>query len=1550
MKLAITLLISTFLSVFVQAQDFGVIEKYWEPDGVVNSVVRDTVNNRLYVGGLFNNVGTDERFGSQMDTLGNVDFYFENPEDGGVEVSIPDGNGGWYIGGRFTKVGDSNRYKIAHLDANGKVTAKFKNTKFSHEVKTMLLKSDTLFVGGAFTMAGNIKQYSSVRDIQNGTMAMDIPEADGLVHSSVPDGNGGVFIGGTFDNVDGVPRAGLAHIDQYGNLTSWDAKAQTNSSIYAIKLVGDTLFVGGSFYKIDGSINPNIAAINKNTGALYPWAPSPNSAVYTIDVAGNEVFFGGQFTEVGGVTRNNVAVCNKSTGTLKSWNPNFNGWVKEIKVYDNKIYVGGRYTTVGSQTRNRIASFDLSTKALNSWNPNVATTPNWSNVESIQKMDSLIIIGGNFDSIAGVPRECLAAVHASTGVATSWAPSVPGNVYGMTVIDKELIIAGSFRTISGVQREGLAKFDSNFTLQPLNVYSTNQVYTVCAFGSDLFVGGFFDAMLSEPSGGLAAIDVVGDSVLAWNSFITSISSSVNAIELYNNTLYVGGNYTMIGSSIRNSLSAIDLNNESVTNWDPGLNQYSTVNDLHVHGNELYVGGDFNSINGQFQYDIAKYNLTTHSLVSWNPSVVGSEVFTIATDANNVYIGGSFSGVGAQSRTNFAQVDQITASVGTLDPSPNANVLSIKLNGNKLLLGGYFSQVKSPSIPYLSRNRMAELDISTREFSDLNPNIPGNNRYVKHIALSGNQIYVSGSYLQIGTLLRKNFVAYNYSTGDVIDWAPNPEGEVRAMAVKDSLLYIGGAFNYVDNIFRLNVAALNVVTESVDSLNNQAPVGGSGYGVSSLAIMNSTLFVGGSFSALNGQTRNNLGSFNTNTGLLNSFNPVTNGTVTTIVPKGSTVFVGGTFSLVGGQTRARVAELNSITGVPTTWSTTAAGTINDLHLNGTELIVGGDFTQMGGQTRTNLASISTTTGLANTWNPTLTGVGAVQVITRVNNEYWVGKTNTTGWNPTDGFQKVNTTTAAVSDWNSLVNASSLNSVTPFYDSLFLGGNFDFNRKLSYLALLVPCNGASSVETHLACESYTWIDGVTYYTSDTTATKTFITAGGCDSVVSLHLTILNSSLTVVSETACDSFAWNNVTYYSSTNTPIDTLTNISGCDSILNLHLVISNSSMGTDTITACDSYTWINGITYYASNNTAIDTLQSIGGCDSILNLDLTILTIDSSVIQSADTLMAVASGLSYQWIDCATNTIVNGATAQVFVPMVTGNYKVEIANGVCVDTSACYQVNLCDNQAAYTFTDNGTGNFDFTDVSLGNYTQVHWSFGDGTTNTNANPNHVYQANGNYIVVLTINDANSSINCVSHFMDTISVIGIGSPVACKAGFSVYYDSVNTSVNVVNSSVGINLSYSWDFGDGTTSIQQFPSHTYATNGPFNLCLTIDDGNGCTDTYCDSISNQGVWFRTTGFDLAVEGAEPNSIAKIDLSNNINVYPNPVHNQANIEITNWPTNAANIVVRNMSGKKIYSKELEPISNNETITINTSKWASGVYFMEVTDGVNLVIEKIVVN
>ncbi|PWH84946.1 fibronectin type III domain-containing protein, partial [Brumimicrobium oceani] len=180
-----------------------------------------------------------------------------------------------------------------------------------------------------------------------------------------------------------------------------------------------------------------------------------------------------------------------------------------------------------------------------------------------------------------------------------------------------------------------------------------------------------------------------------------------------------------------------------------------------------------------------------------------------------------------------------------------------------------------------------------------------------------------------------------------------------------------------------------------------------------------------------------------------------------------------------------------------------------------------------------------------------------------------------------------------------------------------------------------NSTTGTDTQVACDSYTWIDGVTYLASNNVATHTLSNAAGCDSVVTLDLTINNSNTGTDVQVACDSYTWiDGVTYIASNNVATHTLTNTAGCDSVVTLDLTINNSNTGTDVITACDSYTWIDGVTYLASNNVATHTLSNAAGCDSVVTLDLTINN------SNTGTDVQVACD-SYTWIDGVTYTASN---------------------------------------------------------------------------------------------------------------------------------------------------------------------------------------------------------------------------------------------------------------------------------------------------------------------
>ena len=196
-------------------------------------------------------------------------------------------------------------------------------------------------------------------------------------------------------------------------------------------------------------------------------------------------------------------------------------------------------------------------------------------------------------------------------------------------------------------------------------------------------------------------------------------------------------------------------------------------------------------------------------------------------------------------------------------------------------------------------------------------------------------------------------------------------------------------------------------------------------------------------------------------------------------------------------------------------------------------------------------------------------------------------------------------------------------------------------------LTITNSNTGTDTQTACDTYTWIDGNTYTVSNNSATWILTNASGCDSTVTLDLAITNSNSGTDTQTACDTYTWiDGNTYTTSNNSATWILTNASGCDSTVTLDLTITNSNSGTDTQTACDAYTWIDGNTYTTSNNSATVMLSNTNGCDSLVTLDLTINNSYSTTdVQGACD--------SYTWIDGNTYTTSNN-TASFMLSSMTG--------------------------------------------------------------------------------------------------------------------------------------------------------------------------------------------------------------------------------------------------------------------------------------------------------
>jgi PKD repeat protein len=131
----------------------------------------------------------------------------------------------------------------------------------------------------------------------------------------------------------------------------------------------------------------------------------------------------------------------------------------------------------------------------------------------------------------------------------------------------------------------------------------------------------------------------------------------------------------------------------------------------------------------------------------------------------------------------------------------------------------------------------------------------------------------------------------------------------------------------------------------------------------------------------------------------------------------------------------------------------------------------------------------------------------------------------------------------------------------------------------------------------------------------------------------------------------------------------------------------------------------------------------------------------------------------------------------------------------------------------------------FTDLSTNNPTSWSWDFGDGVgTSTLQNPTYTYNAAGTYTVTLTATNAyGSGFETKTNYINVTEL-----PVADFEGSPTSGDAPLT-VNFTDLSTGSPASWSWDFGDGETSTQQNPSHTYNATGFYTVTLTATNAYG-------------------------------------------------------------------------------------------------------------------------
>ena len=233
-----------------------------------------------------------------------------------------------------------------------------------------------------------------------------------------------------------------------------------------------------------------------------------------------------------------------------------------------------------------------------------------------------------------------------------------------------------------------------------------------------------------------------------------------------------------------------------------------------------------------------------------------------------------------------------------------------------------------------------------------------------------------------------------------------------------------------------------------------------------------------------------------------------------------------------------------------------------------------------------------------------------------------------------------------------------------------------------------------------EVYEW-QGQTY-TKSGTYSVTLSDINGCDSILTLNLTVNYGDTIEFTETACDSYEWHGEVYTKSGDYTYLTQTTL-GCDSLEVLHLTIHNSEVGeTEYVTVCygETYTW-NGRTYSTAGEYTL-TLSNTNGCDSVATLQLTIMP---EAVTTTETVVIGSNELPYTWRGQSINatgrytdveqytTIACDSAIHVLdlTVLTTGNYDEQ-------------SVTICDTEAPYLWygeSYSATGKYTYTEQYVG---------------------------------------------------------------------------------------------------------------------------------------------------------------------------------------------------------------------------------------------------------
>ncbi|HEX7881024.1 MAG TPA: hypothetical protein VF720_16560 [Candidatus Eisenbacteria bacterium] len=661
------------------------------PVGVAAIVPTDSV---VFIGGDFTTIGPPTGSAVAVDMATHEPLTVYPQVDGPVYAAIPDGVGGYYIGGAFSTVQGQNRSGLARIGADGRVLPWSPGVKGS--VRTIVTTGGKMIVGGSFSSLGGVAA-SNLGAVDLGTgngLPGWGPGTNGMVRALKLSG-GLVYVGGSFTDISGLPsRDYLIALETTSGVgQAWDPPM--SEEVHSLAVSGNTVYAGGAFTFYGPSDTDGIVAIDADTGAIRDWTTFIYSSgggaidVNTILVRNGAIYIGGKFSHVSSQLRFGVAALDSITGQPTAWLPQAAN-IQGITESNGLLYLAGP---------TGVSAVDVATGAGTGWSVTTNTT-----AYGFVPLGTRGVVYGAFTSAGCITRNRLAALSMQTGRPTDWNPNVNGPVYCMRLNGTTLYIGGRFEMIGGVTHNGAASFDAtngqltSWTPSIGTALGGVKCMTIGA-GGVVHIGGNFTSVSGSSRLNLAAIDPATGLATPWNP---SANGEVNALwyrpafDAVPSTVWIGGAFTTVGGQGRLRLASVDAAAGSaggLLSWNPGAG--NTVRTLLVLGNppltRIIAGGDFNTLAGQPRNYVGSMD-QSGAATSWNPSADGP-VHALTVTGTNYYISGTFTTLGGAPRSNVGIVGSNGLATTWNMPLVTGSVRSMALRNNFLYAGGLFLGVQ-----------------------------------------------------------------------------------------------------------------------------------------------------------------------------------------------------------------------------------------------------------------------------------------------------------------------------------------------------------------------------------------------------------------------------------------------------------------------------------------------------------------------------------------------------------------------------------------------------------------------------------------------------------------------------------------------------------------------------------------------------------------------------------------------------------------------------------------------------------------------------------------